>query len=202
VATKDGVWVPLLDRIVHVPPSGTMADRTVQLMGHVWDFTSSNGNLWALAETALYQIDEHTRVSQRIALRDVLGRGVQSNHLVADQRSVWISSFAMNHAHDSSRLTRIDPTGQATRVVLSRLYPGAGSLALVDGGLWVDRFDGQGELDRLDALTGGLTGPFKVVPDDPVVLAPRNGDLWVLSYRSSGNQRTVTKMSLSPAPQQ
>ena len=202
VATHDGVWVPLLDRIVHVTPSGSMADQTVQLTGHVWDLTSGGHDLWALAETALYRIDERTGVSQRIALRDKLGPGVQSDHLVADRHSVWVSSSAMDPAHDSSRLTRIDPTGQAARVVLSRLYPGAGSLALVDGGLWVERFDGQGELDRLDALTGALTGPFIVVPDDPVVLAPRNGDLWVLSYRSSGNQRTVTKMSLSPAPSQ
>ena len=35
--------------------------------------------------------------------------------------------------------------------------------------------------------------------DDPIVLASRHGALWVLSYSSSGNQRTVVKMSLSPA---
>jgi hypothetical protein len=201
VAMRDGVWVPLLDRIVYVPPSGSMADDTVQLDGHVWDLTSHGKTLWALAETALYKIDTRPKrpVSQRIALRDHLGPGVQSTHLVADGRSVWLSSVALNHIGDSSRLTRIDPSRQAATVASSQLYPGAGSLALIRNGLWVDRFDGQGELDRLNALDGSLTGPFVVLPDDPVVLTPRNGDLWVLSYASTGNQRTVTKVSLSPA---
>ena len=62
VATADGVWVPLLDRVVHVNRSGTMADRTVQLTGHVWDLTGSLGQLWALAETAIYRITERTGV--------------------------------------------------------------------------------------------------------------------------------------------
>ena len=77
--------------------------------------------------------------------------------------------------------------------------PLAGALALVDGGLWVARFDGQGELDRLNAATGALTGPFKVMPDNPIVLVQRGDDLWVLSYRSTGNVRTVTKVTLTPA---
>ena len=58
----DGVWVPLLDEIVHVNRSGAMADQTVQLNGHVWDLTGSIGQLWALAETAIYRITERTRV--------------------------------------------------------------------------------------------------------------------------------------------
>ena len=82
---------------------------------------------------------------------------------------------------------------------MSRIYPGAGALALVDGGLWVARFDGQGELDRLNAATGTLTGPFLVMPDDPIVLVQRGDDLWVLSFRSTGNVRTVTKVTLTPA---
>jgi hypothetical protein len=31
------------------------------------------------------------------------------------------------------------------------------------------------------------------------VLVPVGEDLWVLSYVSSGNQRTVTKVTLTPA---
>jgi hypothetical protein len=197
VATADGVWVPLLDRVVHVNRSGTMADKTVPLTGHVWDLTESTGQLWALAETAIYRITERTRVPQRIGLKRHVGVGVQSNHVVADGNSVWVSSFPLGTTTNPGRLTRIGPVGP--HVTASRIYPGAGALALVDGGLWVARFDGQGELDRLNSANGTLTGPFLVMPDDPTVLAQRGDDLWVLSYQSTGNVRTVTKVTLTPA---
>ena len=199
VATHDGVWVPLLSEIVHVDKSGAMADRTAQVQGHVWDLTGSDGQLWALAETAIYGITERTRVPQRIGLTPSVGVGVQSNHVTSDGNSVWVSSYPRDTTTNPGRLTRIDPVGQAPQVTVSRIYPGAGALALVDGGLWVARFDGQGELDRLNAATGALTGPFKVMPDDPIVLVPREDVLWVLSYRSTGNVRTVTKVTLTPA---
>jgi hypothetical protein len=207
VATADGVWVPLLDEIVHVNRSGMMADRTVQLDGHVWDLTGSTGQLWALAETAIYRITERTGNWLRIGLKKHVGVGVQSNHVAADVNSVWVSSFPRGTTTNPGRLTRIDPVGPAgqgaqvtgPQVTVSRIYPGAGALALVDGGLWVARFDGQGELDRLNAATGALTGPFLPMPDDPTVLAERGDDLWVLSFQSSGNIRTVTKVTLTAA---
>ncbi len=198
VATDDGVWVPLLDEIAHVNRSGTMADKTVPVNGHVWDLTGSLGQLWALAETAIYRITERTRDRLRIGLKKNVGVGVQSNHVTTDGHSVWVSSFPRDTTTNPGRLTRINPS-QPPQVTVSRIYPGAGALALVDGGLWVARFDGQGELDRLNAATGALTGPFKVMPDDPIVLVPRRDDLWVLSYRSTGNVRTVTKVTLTPA---
>ncbi len=198
VATDDGVWVPLLDEIAHVNRSGTMADKTVPVNGHVWDLTGSLGQLWALAETAIYRITERTRYRLRIGLKKHVGVGVQSNHVTTDGHSVWVSSFPRDTTTNPGRLTRINPS-QPPQVTVSRIYPGAGALALVDGGLWVARFDGQGELDRLNAATGALTGPFKVMPDDPIVLVPRRDDLWVLSYRSTGNVRTVTKVTLTPA---
>lgn len=199
VATANGVWVPLLDRVVHVNRSGTMADRSVQLTGQVWDLTGSHGQLWALAETAIYRIRKRTGVWQRIGLK--MGVGVQSNHVATDGHSVWVSGFPRDTTTQPGRLTRIGPHGQGPQVTVSRIYPGAGALALVDDGLWVARFDGQGELDRLNAATGTLTGPFLVVPDDPTVLVARGDDLWVLSSRSSGNVRTVTKVTLTPAAQ-
>jgi hypothetical protein len=202
VATADGVWVPLLDEVIHVNRSGTMADKTVPLTGHVWDLTESTGQLWALAETAIYRITERTRASQRIGLKRHVGVGVQSNHVATDGSSVWVSSFPLaTTTTNPGRLTRIDPVGQGqgSQVTVSRIYPGAGALALVDGGLWVARFDGQGELDRLNAATGTLTGPFLPMPDDPTVLVERGDDLWVLSYQSTGNVRTVTKVTLTPA---
>jgi hypothetical protein len=204
VATDDGVWVPLLDQIIHVNRSGTMADQTVLLAGHVWDLTGSTGQLWALAETAIYRITERTGDWQRIGLKKTVGVGVKSNHVAADGNSVWVSSFPRGTTTQPGRLTRIEPEVQGQQVTgpqvtVSRIYPGAGALALVDGGLWVARFDGQGELDRLNAATGALTGPFKVMPDDPTVLVERGDDLWVLSFQSSGNIRTVTKVTLTPA---
>lgn len=199
VATHDGVWVPLLSEIVHVNRSGAMPDQTVPVNGHVWDLTGRVGQLWALAETAIYRITERTRVPQRIGLKPSVGVGVQSNHVTTDGNSVWVSSFPRDTTTNPGRLTRIDAVGQAPQVTVSRIYPGAGALALVDGGLWVARFDGQGELDRLNAATGALTGPFKVMPDNPIVLAQRGDDLWVLSYRSTGNVRTLTKVTLTPA---
>jgi hypothetical protein len=202
VATADGVWVPLLDQIIHINRSGMMADKTVPLPGHVWDLTESTGYLWALAETAIYRISERTRAKQRIRLKGHVGVGVQSNHVAADASSVWVSSFPLDTTTKPGRLSRIDPAGQGLPpVTVSRIYPGAGALALVDGGLWVARFDGQGELDRLNAADGTLTGPFIPLPDDPTVLVQRGGDLWVLSYQSSGNVRTVTEVTLTAAPQ-
>ena len=198
VATDDGVWVPLLDEIAHVNRSGTMADQTVPVDGHVWDLTGSLGQLWALAETAIYRITERTGDSLRIGLKKHVGVGVQSNHVTTDGHSVWVSSFPRDTTTNPGRLTRISPA-PAPQVTVSRIYPGAGELALADGGLWVARFDGQGELDRLNAATGALTGPFKVMPDNPIVLVQRGDDLWVLSYRSTGNVRTVTKVTLTPA---
>ena len=198
VATHDGVWVPLLDEIAHVNRSGTMADQTVPVNGHVWDLTGSVGQLWALAETAIYRITERTRVPQRIGLKSSVGVGVQSNHVTTDGNSVWVSSYPRDTTTNPGRLTRINP-GQPPQVTVSRIYPGAGALALVEGGLWVARFDGQGELDRLNGATGTLTGPFLPMPDDPIVLVQRGDGLWVLSYRSTGNVRTVTKVTLTPA---
>jgi hypothetical protein len=198
VATNDGVWVPLLDEIAHVNRSGTMADRTAPVDGHVWDLTGNLGQLWALAETAIYRITERTGDSLRIGLKKHVGVGVQSNHVTTDGHSVWVSSYPRDTTTNPGRLTRISPA-RTPQVTVSRIYPGAGALALVDGGLWVARFDGQGELDRLNAATGALTGPFKVMPDNPIVLVQRGDDLWVLSYRSTGNVRTVTKVTLTPA---
>ncbi len=198
VATADGVWVPLLDGIVHVNRSGTMADQTVPVAGHVWDLTGGLGQLWALAETAIYRITESTGVSQRIGLKKKVGVGVQSNHVTTDGHSVWVSSYPRTTTTNPGRLTRINPS-QPPQVTVSRIYPGAGALALVDRGLWVARFDGQGELDRLNAAAGTLTGPFLVMPDDPTVLVEVRDDLWVLSYRSTGNVRTLTKVTLTPA---
>ena len=197
VATVDGVWVPLHDEIVHVNKSGTMADQTVPLDGHVWDLTDGGGYLWALAETAYYRITKHTGVRLRRSLKATVGVGVQSNHVTADGHSVWVSSYPRTTATIPGHLTQISPA--VPQVTVSRVYPGAGALALLDGGLWVARFDGQGELDRLNAATGALTGPFLVMPDNPTVLVARGDDLWVLSYVSSGNQRTVTKVTLTPA---
>jgi sugar lactone lactonase YvrE len=125
--------------------------------------------------------------------------GVQSNHVAADGSSVWVSSFPLNTTINPGHLTRIDPgsQGQRAQVTVSRIYPGAGALALVDGGLWVARFDGQGELDRMNAADGTLTGPFVPLPNDPTVLAQRGDVLWVLSFKSSGNVRTLTKVTLT-----
>jgi hypothetical protein len=202
VATGDGVWVPLIRQIVHVPPSGTMADRTVPVGGHVWDLTEGDHRLWALAEVALYRINERTLRYHRTVLSQALPAGLQADHLVVDTHSVWISSFARDNAQQQppSRIVRLTPGGAMPKVVLSRVYPGAGSLALQGGGLWIDRYDGQGELDRLDETTGTLTGPFVVVPDDVIAIAVRGTDLWILSYRPTKNVRTVTRVHLTAVP--
>ena len=199
VVVDDGVWVPMLDRVVHVSADGRMADRTLIVGGHVWDVTASGPNLWALAETALLRIDRATGVYQRIPLRDVLGAGIHSNHVVASRRAVWISSFPTSDAElRISRLTLVDPTGDATKVVRTLPYPGAGSIALVAGGLWVDRFDGLGELDRLDARDGSITGPIVVTGADVTWIAPRGNELWVTLYKSAGSRRELDRITLTP----
>jgi hypothetical protein len=199
VAVSDGVWVPLIDRLVHVTSDGSTADRSVMLRGHVWDVTVSGGSLWALAETALYRIDQVTGTYQRLPLRPQLGAGMHSNHVVASSKAVWVSSFPTSHADlPISRLTLIDPRGAVAKVVRTLPYPGAGSLQLLAGGLWVDRFDGQGELDRLDAGDGNITGPVVVTGDDVVWMAVRKGQLWLAMYHSNGDLRRLRELELTP----
>jgi hypothetical protein len=201
VVTRHGVWVPLSDTIVRVAPSGDMADRSVQLDGHLWDVTTDGGrDVWAIAEAGLYRIDERTGKKTRWSLRGLLASGsLQPNHIVANDKAVWISCFPRHGSSPPGQLIHIVPSRTPKVPKHPRVYPGAGSLALVGGGLWLDRYDGEGELDRLSQLTGELTGPFVRVPNDVVVILPRAGDLWLLSYEPDGNKRTVTKVDLSPA---
>jgi hypothetical protein len=138
-------------------------------------------------------------VVQRISLKREFGPGMKSNHIVASGRDVWVSSFPRVSNQPSGLITRINPRGDSPQVSPPPItFPGAGSLALQGNGLWVERFAGQGELDRLNAADGALTGPFEVVPDDVTRIVVRGSDLWLLSYRSDGNRRTVTKMTLTP----
>ena len=198
IVTRYGVWVPLADQLVRVTPSGTMADRTVPLDGNLWDVTSDGrGSMWAIAEVGLYRIDERTGRSHRWPLEHV--SGLQAGHIVADDKAIWISEFPRGGPpQQPGRLVHVVP-GNPPRVVDgNRIFPGAGALALVNGGLWLERYNGAGELDRLNQLSGELSGPFVPVPDDVVQIVPRNGDLWILSYRPSGNQRTVAKVDLIP----
>lgn len=195
----DGVWVPLIDRLVHVTPDGRMADRSVVLNGHVWAITSSGTTLWALAESALYRIENATGVYQRTSLLETFGPGLHSNNIVASRHAVWISSFPTRGADlGINRLTLVDPSGDTTKIVRSRPYPGGGSLALLSGGLWVDRFDGQGELDRLDSRNGSITGPIVVIPGDITWIVTRHDELWVTIYKASGNRRELERITLVP----
>jgi hypothetical protein len=200
VVVSDGVWLPLIDRLVHVTPNGSTADRSVPLRGHVWDVTGSGGSLWALAETALYRIDPVTGVYQRIPLREQLGVGMHSNHVVASPTAVWVSSFPTNRAKlPINRLTLIDPRGDVARVVRTLPYPGAGSLQLLSGGLWVDRLDGRGEIDRLDARDGSITGPVVITNDDVVWIVVHKKQMWLAMYHPNGDLRRLRELKLTPA---
>ncbi|MDX6544914.1 MAG: hypothetical protein QOG02_688 [Gaiellales bacterium] len=199
VVVSDGVWVPLIDRLVHVSADGSTADRSVLLSGHVWDVTVSGGSLWALAETALYRIDQVTGIYQRIPLHEQLGPGMHSNHVVASPSAVWVSSFPTNRATlPINRLTLIDPRGEVAKVVRTLPYPGAGTLQLLSGGLWVDRFDGQGELDRLDARDGSITGPVVITNDDVVWIAVHERQLWLAMFHPNGDLRRLRELKLTP----
>jgi hypothetical protein len=198
VATRTGVWVPLINGLEHVNAAGTMADLNVPLKGQVWAMTSGGRWLWVLAETGVYRVDERNGAWRRRDLRPSIGPGMQANHIIANGKTVWISSYGRSSQALPSKITQVLVSGGQMRVRPSRVYPGAGPLVLVDGGLWVSRYDGQGEIDRLDAATGRLTGPFPVVPDQPVNLVPRQNTLWVLAYRANGNLRTLTRISLAP----
>jgi hypothetical protein len=195
----DGVWVPLIDRLVHVTPDGRMADRSVVLNGHVWAVTSSGTTLWALAESALYRIDNATGVYQRTSLLDTFGPGLHSNNIVASRSAVWISSFPTKGADlGINRLTLVDPRAGTTKIVRSRPYPGSGSLALLSGGLWVDRFDGQGELDRLDSRDGSITGPILVMPGDITWMVTLKNELWLTLYQAASGRRELVQVTLTP----
>jgi hypothetical protein len=198
VATRTGVWVPLLNGIVHVNAAGTMADRSVELPGRLWAVTAGGRWLWVLAETAIYRIDPRHGTWIRTDLRGTTGQGMQANHVAANGKTVWISSYPRSPEAVASKITQMLVAGGRMQVRPARVYPGAGPLALLAGGLWLGRYDGQGEIDRLDAATGRLTGPFPVVPDQPVTLVSRQDTLWVLAYRSNGNIRTLTRISLAP----
>jgi hypothetical protein len=199
VVVADGVWVPLIDRLVHVTPDARMADLSVPFNGYVWALTSSGNTLWALAETALYRIDSATGIHQRTSLRDALGPGLHSNNIVASRAAVWFSSFPTNRAElGINRLTLVDPRAGAAKLVSSRPYPGSGSLALLSGGLWVDRFDGQGELDRLDARDGSITGPILVVPGDITWIVTLKNQLWITVFKAASDRRELIRITLTP----
>jgi hypothetical protein len=199
--TSHGVWVPLADQIVHVTPSGTMADRTVPLDGNLWDMASDGrGSIWAIAELGLYRVDERTGRTHRWSIKPQLN-GLQPGHIAVNDKALWISAFPRPGSSKAGRLIHVIP-GKKPVIPQhqQRVFPGAGSLALVGGGLWLERYDGQGELDRLNQVTGDLSGPFVPVRDDVIQIVPRNGNLWILSYRPSGNKRTVTQVVLQTAP--
>ena len=197
VATRRGVWVPLLNGLEHVNAAGTMADENVDLKGRVWALTTDGRWLWVLAETAIDRVNPRNGAwTSRTNLRPSTGSGMQANHVSADGKTVWISSYPRSSEALSSMITQVPVDGG--KVQQSRIYPGAGPLVLIDGGLWLSRYNGQGEIDRLDATTGRLTGPFVVVPDQPVALVQRADTLWVLGYRLNGNVRTLTRVTLSP----
>jgi hypothetical protein len=199
VASRNGVWVPLLGGLVHVNAAGTMPDDSVQLPGRVWAMTAGGRWLWVLAETAIYRVDPRNGKWIRTDLHPSTGVGMQANHVASDGKTVWVSSYPRsNETVSSSMITQLQVHGRDVQVRQSRMYPGAGSLVLIDGGLWLSRYDGQGEIDRLDAATGGLTGPFVVVPDQPVALVENQHALWVLAYRLNGNVRTLTRVTLRP----
>ena len=199
VATRTGVWVPLQNGIVHVNAAGTMADRSIELPGRVWAMTAGGRWLWVLAETAIYRVDPRGGIPIRTNLRPTTGQGMQANHLAANGKTVWISSYPRSTEAVASEITQMLVSRGQLQVRPSRMYPGAGPLVMLHGGLWLGRYDGEGEIDRLDAVTGRLTGPFPVVPDQPVNLVARQNALWVLAYRSNGNLRTLTRISLSPS---
>ena len=75
---------------------------------------------------------------------------------------------------------------------------GLGSLALLSGGLWVDRFDGQGELDRLDARDGSITGPILVVPGDITWIVTLKDQLWITVFKAASDRRELLRITLTP----
>jgi sugar lactone lactonase YvrE len=197
--TRTGVWVPLINGLEHVNAAGTTADIDVMLHGRLWAMTAAGRWLWVLAETGVYRVDGRSGHWVRKELRRSIGPGMQANHITANRKTVWISSYPRSTETETSKITQVPVDGRQFRVRPSRLYPGAGPVVLLDGGLWLGRYDGQGEIDRLDAATGRLTGPFAVVPDQPIILVPRQNALWVLAYRSNGNLRTLTRITLAPS---
>ena len=112
---------------------------------------------------------------------------------------MWFSSFPTARAKlGIARLTLVDPRAGTTTVVRSRPYPGGGSLALLAGGLWIDRFDGQGELDRLDARDGSITGPILVVSGDVTWIVTLKNQLWITVYKAAGDRRELDQVTLTP----
>jgi hypothetical protein len=197
VVAGGGVWMSLEQQLVKVSLDGTQTERTVQLHGRLWDVAAGAGSLWALADRALYRIDPRTGTSTQLRLGDI-GDGLQPNHLAVGQTSVWISSFPTDQARlRIGRLTQV-AIGTGTPRIKTFIYPGAASLALLDGGLWIDRFSGQGELDRVSADTGVLTGPIVTNLDDVTDLVTRGGELWAVTWNPTTRARTLVRIRLNP----
>ncbi|MDX6553240.1 MAG: hypothetical protein QOH74_1728 [Gaiellales bacterium] len=198
VVIGGGVWVSLKEQLVKISLDGLRTERAVQFGGHVWDVAAAGGSLWALAERGLYKINPRNGDHTRIRLSDI-GEGQQANHIAVGNDSLWISSFPTEQARlRIGRLTRVDITPDTPRIVKTFIYPGAGSLALLDGGLWIDRFSGQGELDRVNASDGVLTGPIVTNLDDVTRLVPLNGELWAVTWNPATRARQLVRVQLNP----
>lgn len=198
VVAGGGVWVSLKEQLMKISLDGRSSELAVPLGGQVWDVAAGGGWLWALAERGLYKINPQNGEKTRIRLVDI-GEDQQANHIAVGPDAVWISSFPTPNARlRIGRLTKVDTTLDVPKIVKTVIYPGAASLALLDGGLWIDRFSGQGELDRVNADDGVLTGPIVTRLDDVTRLVPLNGELWAVTWNPTTRARQLVRVQLNP----
>jgi hypothetical protein len=199
VVAGGGVWVSLRNQLTKVSLDGQRSERGAQLEGRVWDVAAGGGSLWVLAERGLYKFDPRSGERQnRISLSEI-GEGQQANHIAVGEDSIWISSFPSEQAHlQIGRLTMVDISQDTPRIAKTFIYPGAASLALLQGGLWIDRFSGQGELDRVNADNGALTGPIVTNLDDVTRLVPLSGELWAVTWNPTTRDRNLVRVRLNP----
>jgi hypothetical protein len=199
VVAGGGVWVSLEEQLIKVSLDGRRSEVTVPLAGRLWDVAAGAGALWALAERGLYRIDPRTGEDSRVGLA-AIGEDQQANHIAVGEDSIWVSSFPQPGSRlHIGRLALIDISGSVPKVAKTFIYPGAASLALLDGGLWIDRYSGQGELDRVNADDGALTGPIVTDLDDVTRLLTLGGELWAVTWNPSTQARKLVRVQLTPA---
>ena len=171
-----GVWVTGAEGVARVDPAtNEVAEIRVPGTGDYARVSIGEGSVWVTAPDLrpdgsrgnLVRIDP---VTNEVAATITIGGPIQG--LAVGDGSVWVTV----PDGGASTLYRVDPTTERVADTV-RVGEAAGSLLFAEGSVWVNHEWAGGSVDRIDPVTGEVTGTF----DLPNVQAEGGGSLWGVS---------------------